>query len=153
MCSSDLFLADLRAVVPVPWEAAGSGDRKASRTFVIRPARPDDEPAAYRVCLETGDDGGDGTAFYRDDPDALGRIFVGPYFAFAPDLAWVLEDDDGVCGYCLAAEDSDRFYDRYERDWRPRLVADFPEPQGNQAGWTRAQRIHHLYHQIGRAHV
>jgi len=136
------FLAELAAVVPPPWEAAPGQER----AFLVRPARPDDEPAAYRVCLETGDDGGDGTPFYRDDPDALGRIFVGPYFAFAPDLAWVLEDDEGVCGYCLAADDSDRFYDQYERHWRPRLVAEFPEPQGDPAGWTRARRVHHLYH-------
>ena len=37
----------------------------------IRPVRPDDESAAYHVCLKTGDNGRDGESFYRDDPDAL----------------------------------------------------------------------------------
>lgn len=136
------FLAELQEIVPVPWEPAP----RHAPAFVIRPARPDDEPAAMRVCLETGDDGGDATAFYRDDPDALGRIFVAPYFAFAPDLAWVVEDEEGVCGYCLAVADSDAFYARYEREWRPRLMASFPEPEGDPAGWTRADSVHRLYH-------
>jgi len=136
------FLAALQTRVPVPWEAP----RTATSTFTIRPARPADEFAAYRVCLETGDDGQDGTPSYRDDPDALPRIFVGPYFAFAPDLAWVVEDEAGVCGYCLAAADSVAFYECYERQWRPDLVARFPAPTGVPASWTRAQQIHHLYH-------
>ena len=136
------FLAELQEIVPVPWEPKP----RHAPAFVIRPARPEDEPEALRVCLETGDDGGDGTPFYRDDPDALGRIFVSPYFAFAADLAWVLEDDRGVCGYCLATDDSTAFYDRYEREWRPRLTARFPEPTGDPAGWTRARQVHRLYH-------
>jgi len=136
------FLAELQAIVPVPWEAPPT----TTATFTIRPARPDDEPAAVRVCLETGDDGHDGTPHYTDDPDALGRIFVSPYFAFAPDLAWVVEDDGGVCGYCLAAADSAAFYDRYEREWRPMLTSRFPEPTGDRSTWTRAQQIHSLYH-------
>jgi len=63
---------------------------------LIRPARSGDEPGAYYVCLKTGHDGEDGEALYREDPDALGRIFVGPYLAFEPDLSFVLEDDQGI---------------------------------------------------------
>jgi protein O-GlcNAcase/histone acetyltransferase len=136
------FLAALQDIVPVPW----AQPRPGTATFTIRPARPEDRPAAYRVCLETGDDGRDGTPCYRDDPDALPRIFVGPYFALAPDLAWVVEDAEGVCGYCLGAADSAAFYDGYDRQWRPDLLARFPAPTGAPATWTRAQQIHHLYH-------
>ena len=136
------FLAALQDIVPVPW----AQPRPSAATFTIRPARPEDRSAAYRVCLETGDEGRDGTPYYRDDPDALPRIFVGPYVAFAPDLAWVVEDDEGVCGYCLGVADSAAFYDAFERHWRPELVARFPAPIGDPATWTRAQQIHHLYH-------
>jgi ribosomal protein S18 acetylase RimI-like enzyme len=112
----------------------------------IRPFRPGDEPAMYHVCLKTGDFGADGEPFYRDDPDALGRIFVGPYLAYEPELALALEDDDGVCGYAMAVMDSKRFYARYESEWRPKLCADFPMPQGDPAGWTRSQMVHSWYH-------
>lgn len=112
----------------------------------IRPARPDDAAAAYDVCLRTGDAGGDGTLMFADDPDALGRIFVGPYLAFEPELGLVLEDADGVCGYVLGARDSRIFYERYEAEWRPALCARFAMPQGDPSGWTRVQEVHAWYH-------
>ena len=115
--------------------------------FQMRPARPADLDAMYHVCLKTGDYGKDGEPFYRDDPDALGRLFVGPYMEHEPGLAWVLEDDGGVCGYALGALDSRAFYKRYDEEWRPRLCRDFPLPGGDPSGWTRAQRVHSWYHQ------
>jgi ribosomal protein S18 acetylase RimI-like enzyme len=112
----------------------------------IRRARPGDEPAAYHVCLKTGDHGKDGEPFYRDDPDALGRIFVGPYLAYEPELSFVLEDEQGICGYALGAFDSRIFFARYEQEWRPHLCARFPEPQGDPTQWTRVQQVHSWYY-------
>jgi len=114
---------------------------------VIRLYRPGDEAGAYHVCLRTGDHGRDGEEYYREDPDALGRIFVGPYLAYEPELSWVLEDGGGICGYALAARDSRAFYGRYEREWRPGLCARFPMPAGDPSGWTRVQQVHSWYHQ------
>jgi GNAT superfamily N-acetyltransferase len=114
--------------------------------FKIRPARPGDEPGAYYVCLKTGDYGKDGEPYYQDDPDALGRIFVGPYLAYEPDLSLILEDAQGICGYAFGAFDSRLFYQRYESEWRPRLCAHFPEPQGDASRWSRAQQAHYWYH-------
>jgi ribosomal protein S18 acetylase RimI-like enzyme len=113
---------------------------------VIRFARPGDEPGAYHVCLKTGDHGQDGEPYYREDPDALGRIYVGPYLAFEPDLSLILEDEQGICGYALGAFDSRAFYARYESEWRPRLCARFPAPDGDPTGWTRVRQVHHTYH-------
>jgi ribosomal protein S18 acetylase RimI-like enzyme len=113
---------------------------------IIRPARPGDEPGAYYVCLKTGDFGKDGEPFYQDDPDALGRIFVGPYLAYEPELSLILEDAEGICGYALGAFDSKAFYARYEKEWRPGLCARFPEPKGDPDQWTRAQMVHSWYH-------
>ena len=113
---------------------------------IIRDYRAGDKEAAYHVCLKTGHHGDDGTAFFQEDPDALGRIFVGPYLEFEPDLALMLEDEAGVCGYALAALDSRRFYDRFEREWRPTLCARFPAPGGDPCTWSRVQSVHHIYH-------
>jgi ribosomal protein S18 acetylase RimI-like enzyme len=114
--------------------------------FLIRPARNGDEAGAYEVCLKTGDHGRDGEPFYREDPDALGRIYVGPYLAFEPDLSLVLEDDHGICGYALGALDSRAFYSRYEVEWRPQLCARFQAPDGDPNSWTRVQQVHRTYH-------
>lgn len=96
--------------------------------------------------MKTGAHGADGEALYGDDPDALGRIFVGPYLAFEPDSSLILEDRAGVCGYALGALDSRSFYERYDREWRPQLVARFPMPGGDPATWTRLQLVHSWYH-------
>lgn len=113
---------------------------------VIRLARPGDEAGAYAVCLRTGDAGADAEPYYREDPDALGRLFVGPYLAFEPALSLVLEDGAGICGYALAALDSKAFYARYDREWRPHLCASHPKPTGPPATWTRVQQVHAWYH-------
>jgi ribosomal protein S18 acetylase RimI-like enzyme len=113
---------------------------------IIRPARPGDEPGAYYVCLKTGDFGRDGESFFREDPDALGRIFVGPYLALEPEFSLILEDAQGVCGYALGALDSRSFYARYETEWRPNLCARYPEPQGDPDGWSRVEQVYFWYH-------
>jgi ribosomal protein S18 acetylase RimI-like enzyme len=112
----------------------------------IRFARPGDESGAYHVCLKTGDHGQDGEPFYREDPDALGRIFVGPYLKLEPELSLILEDEQSICGYALGAFDSRAFYTRYEAQWRPDLCTRFPEPGGDASQWTRVQQVHHSYH-------
>lgn len=113
----------------------------------IRDAQTGDEPGAYHVCLKTGNFGQDGEPLFRDDPDALGRLFVGPYLRFEPGLSLILEDDAGICGYALGALDSRSFYERYDLEWRPELCARFPQPTGDPAGWTRVQQVHSWYHQ------
>lgn len=112
----------------------------------VRAARAGDEPGAYHVCLKTGNHGQDGAQLYRDDPDALGRIFVGPYLTLEPELSLVLDDDQGICGYALGALDSRAFYARYESEWRPRLCAAFAEPHGDPTRWTPTERVHFAYH-------
>lgn len=114
--------------------------------FQIRLCRPGDEDGVYEVCLKTGDSGQDGSRLYADDPKALGHVFVGPYMALEPELAFVLADELGVCGYVLAALDSKRFYQRYREEWLPPLRAKHPEPAGDAAQWTPTQSLYHQYH-------
>jgi ribosomal protein S18 acetylase RimI-like enzyme len=115
--------------------------------FRIRRGSMDDREGTYAVCLKTGDHGRDGEPFYREDPEALGRIYVGPYLQFEPELSRILEDRDGrICGYALGALDSRAFYQRYETEWRPGLCARYPAPTGDAEGWTRVQRAYHVYH-------
>ncbi|GGO85638.1 GNAT family N-acetyltransferase [Wenjunlia tyrosinilytica] len=96
---------------------------------VIRPARPGDRDALYDICLRTGDAGGDATGLVRD-PELLGHIWAGPYPELYPDLAFVLEDDEGVAGYCVGAADTEEFISAFHRDWLPRLAGSHPAPSG-----------------------
>lgn len=92
---------------------------------MIRAYRPADLDALYDICLDTGN-GGLGARHLFDDARLLGHAYVGPYVAFEPDLAFVVEDDDGICGYALAAPDSEAFEERCERDWWPDLRVRYP---------------------------
>jgi ribosomal protein S18 acetylase RimI-like enzyme len=90
----------------------------------IRPARPDDEPALYDICLRTGDAGRDATALHGD-PRLLGEVYVGPYLALEPGLAFVVSDD-AVGGYVLGARDTADFHRRCEATWWPALRDRYP---------------------------
>ena len=87
-------------------------------TALIRLARPDDVPALYEVVLKTANSGGDATPLHRL-PDVQGDVYLGPYVALEPELAFVLEDDRGVAGHVVGAADSRRFEARLEREWWP----------------------------------
>lgn len=104
----------------------------------LRRARQSDLSALYDICRLTGDAGGDATAPGRD-ADLLGHLYAAPYLLLAPDFAWVAEDEEGVCGYALAAPDSVRFYQAMARDWLPPLRARYgglPHPAD---AWLVAQ--------------
>jgi len=52
--------------------------------------------------------------------------FVGPYVDLCRDLSFVLEDSQGVCGYVLAALDSQEFYGRFKTEWLPSVLHKYP---------------------------
>lgn len=93
--------------------------------MTLRTYRPGDEASLYEVCLRTGADGDDASALYRD-PRLLGEVYVGPYLRFAPDLALVAEDGEGVGGYALATADTAGFEKACESSWWPPLRRRFP---------------------------
>ena len=93
----------------------------------IRPARESDRDALYSICLETGDSGEDATGLYAD-PLILGHVYAGPYLSYAPDFAFVLEDAEGVGGYVIGTPDSRAFEATLEREWWPKLRAQYPNP-------------------------
>ncbi|GAA2728145.1 GNAT family N-acetyltransferase [Cellulomonas aerilata] len=94
--------------------------------MTIRPAGAADRAALDDICLRTGDAGRDASALYAD-PRLLAEVYVGPYLALEPDLAFVLTDDhDVVGGYVLGARDTADFERRCEDSWWPPLRARYP---------------------------
>ena len=100
---------------------AAQENHPPANAYTIRPCTLDDEQVALAVCLHTGDAGNDASGLYND-PHVLGHRYVSPYLHLSPELAFVLEDSDGlVCGYVLAALHSDTFYKRYVDEWLPKM--------------------------------
>jgi ribosomal protein S18 acetylase RimI-like enzyme len=81
----------------------------------------------YDVCVRTADAGGDGRHLYEDH-ELPGHMWTGAYLALEPDLAFVLEDDDGVAGYIIGALDTRDFERRCEATWWPALRKRYPDP-------------------------
>ena len=57
----------------------------------------------YDICIRTGNYGEDARNLYNNH-EALGIYYVGPYVVFEQDLAFVLEDKLGICGYVLGTK-------------------------------------------------
>src|SRR6188472_1030166 len=75
------------------------------------PSAPAMRPKSRTSALRTADAGADGTGVFDDDA-IWAEIFVLPYVHRHPDLAFVVEADDGrVVGYIVCAPDTDAFRD------------------------------------------
>ena len=116
---------------------------------MIRSTTPADAPALYRICLLTGDAGGDASALHRD-PDLLGAVYVGPYLQVAPCLGLAALDDQGeILGYAVGTPDSLAFAAACEATWWPALRRAYPRRTGDgQPSRTAADQrlvdfIHH----------
>jgi ribosomal protein S18 acetylase RimI-like enzyme len=93
----------------------------------LREYRSADLNDMYRVCLQTADNGGDGTALFRD-PRLPGDTYAVPYAIFEPSLALVAAAAGRVSGYVVAALDSSEFGRRLAREWWPAMRLRHPEP-------------------------
>jgi ribosomal protein S18 acetylase RimI-like enzyme len=95
----------------------------------IRPFQPGDEPALAEICLRTADAGADATGILEDD-ELWAQIFVLPYVARHPDLAFVVEGDDGrVLGYIVGTPDTHSFEDWFHDQWWPVKGEPWPQPE------------------------
>lgn len=98
----------------------------------IRFYRPADRADVYNVCVRTAAAGGDATGIYSSD-DLMPDVFAGPYLAFQPDLAFVVDVGDRVAGYVIAAADTRAFAERVRQEWVPTFASKYPEPSPTDA--------------------
>lgn len=88
-----------------------------------------DLPGVYRVCLLTGDAGGDASDAHAD-PDLLGHLWAGPYLVHPDGIGLVVQDDEGVAGYCVAVPDTVALKDWVSAEWLPPLRTRHPVGSG-----------------------
>ena len=69
-----------------------------------------------------------------DDDDVWAEVFVLPYAARHPDLAFVVETDDGrVAGYVVGALDTDAFEAWFHDEWWPQFAQRWPRPDAERS--------------------
>ena len=116
-----------------------------SKEYIIRQAKISDMDDLYDICIRTGNYGEDARNLYNNH-EALGIYYVGPYVAFEQDLAFVLEDKLGICGYVLGTKDTKIFFKKMTEEWLPKYQKRFPMPDGDPEKWDMDQKIVALIH-------
>lgn len=104
-------------------------DSPSSHIFNIRPYTTADEQCVYDVCRKTSLTSSDDYLF-NDVPDLIGDRFVGSFLTLSSDFCFVVEDEieNKICGYILAAPDSQQFQKKIEMAWMPELTLKYPAP-------------------------
>ena len=113
--------------------------------YIIRQAKISDMDGLYDICIRTGNYGEDARNLYNNHT-ILGIYYVGPYVAFELDLAFVLEDKIGICGYVLGTKDTKIFFKKMTEEWLPKYQKRFPMPDGDPDKWNMDQKIVALIH-------
>ena len=108
--------------------------------FSIRSYKSADTSAVYEICLKTGNSGQDATLLFSD-PLVLGHIYVGPYMEFEPQSVFILEDDQGPCGYIMGVLDSQTYYQWMHSEWLPKIRVNYKKPTGNPNTWDETEKI------------
>ena len=114
--------------------------------FSIRSYSSSDTSAVYEICLKTGNAGQDATDLFSD-PLVLGHIYVGPYMEFEPQSVFILEDDQGICGYIMGVLESRTYYQWIHNEWLPKILVDYKKPTGDPYTWDETEKITNLLFQ------
>lgn len=94
----------------------------------FRPYQPQDEAQVYDICLKTCDDGMDGTDVFPENPKLIGDRLVGRFLTLSPEFCFVVEDQHGIYGYVLAAQDARSFITKTKVAWTPAMCQKYPKP-------------------------
>uniref|UniRef100_A0A8C1U4X9 Protein O-GlcNAcase n=1 Tax=Cyprinus carpio TaxID=7962 RepID=A0A8C1U4X9_CYPCA len=99
-----------------------------SKIYTIRPYFPKDESSVYKICKEMFTEGCDGISFPDESPDLIGDRLVGGFLTLSPDYGFVLEDEEGICGYALGTVDVKPFVKKCKMSWIPFMQEKYNKP-------------------------
>lgn len=136
------MLAALHQLV-LPYGAEhGSSICTSHRIYALRPCYESDRAYLYDLCLRTSRPASEATNL-RENSAVVGDRWIGPYLSLPSCLAYVLEDNQGVCGYVLAAIDSRAFYRDLQSLYLPSIASKYTEPSGPRASWRLHDFLQH----------
>ncbi|XP_068120926.1 protein O-GlcNAcase [Hyperolius riggenbachi] len=116
-----------------------------SKVYTIRPYLPKDEASVYRICREMYDDAMEDVPF-EGQPDLVGDKMVGGLLSHSLDYCFVLEDDDGICGYAMATADAAPYLSKCKHSWIPFMQEKYSKPEGDKE-LSEAEKIMMSFHE------
>uniref|UniRef100_A0A669C7L4 Protein O-GlcNAcase n=1 Tax=Oreochromis niloticus TaxID=8128 RepID=A0A669C7L4_ORENI len=117
-----------------------------SKIYTIRPYFPKDETAVYKICKEMYCEGMEDVPFSDDDPDLIGDRLVGGLLTLSSDYGFVLEDDEGICGYALGTVDVKPFIKKCKLSWIPFMQEKYHKPDCDK-DLTEAEKMILTFHE------
>ncbi len=78
--------------------------------------------------------------------DCSARCSLFRFRFWSRDFAFVIADDEGVCGYLLGTPDTARFYRRMETEWLPRWRGLVSDPGHERKQWRGSDWLRHEIH-------
>ncbi|XP_061084288.1 protein O-GlcNAcase isoform X2 [Conger conger] len=99
-----------------------------SKIYSIRPYYPKDERSVYRICREMYSEGLEEAPFGEQESDLIGDRLVGGFLSLSPDYGFVLEDEEGICGYALGTVDVSPFVKKCQMSWIPSMQEKYNKP-------------------------
>nr|XP_029134990.1 LOW QUALITY PROTEIN: protein O-GlcNAcase [Labrus bergylta] len=117
-----------------------------SKIYSIRPYFPKDESSVYKICKEMFFEGLEEAPFSDDDPDLIGDRLVGGLLTLSPDYGFVLEDDEGICGYAVGTVDVKPFFKSCKLSWLPFMQEKYHKPD-EQKDLTEAEKMMLSFHE------
>ncbi|XP_028586347.2 protein O-GlcNAcase isoform X2 [Podarcis muralis] len=115
-----------------------------SKVYTIRPYFPKDEASVYKICREMYDDETDQP--FHSQPDLIGDKLVGGLLSLSPDYCFVLEDEDGICGYALGTADVTPFIKKCKIAWFPFMQEKYSKPSSDK-DLSEAEKIMLSFHE------
>ncbi|XP_054020345.1 protein O-GlcNAcase-like [Dryobates pubescens] len=98
----------------------------SSQLYVLRPLLPLDKGELYRMCRESLDCDPKVAEILASHPDLLGDRLLGSFLSLSPEYTFVLEDEDGPCGYAAGALCAEGFLRQRDSSWLPALRHKYP---------------------------
>lgn len=84
--------------------------------------------------------------FSDQDPDLIGDRLVGGILSLSPDYGFVLEDDEGICGYAVGTVDVKPFVKKCKLNWIPFMQEKYHKPD-DQKDLTEAEKMILSFHE------
>ncbi|XP_051475471.1 protein O-GlcNAcase-like [Apus apus] len=102
----------------------------SSQVYLLRPLLPLDKGELYRMCRESLDCDPKVAEILAAHPDLLGDRLLGSFLSLSPEYTFVLEDEDGPCGYAAGALCAEGFLQQRDSSWLPALRHKYPRELG-----------------------